>query len=291
MELVRPQAKWLSIAMRIRKTILLAHVHAVCLLAAAVSINHVASEPAVAQRFGRDDDDRRDGDRERRYGPFRRERSERDGDDEDRDEDREEERADEADSKASEKKSNDGSGLSAETFARGVMTKYDKNGDKWLEGDELKAAGSMTQAADADDDKKVTINELVAQTSANTASTRAAAKPTEPAQKPSQIASPSGSTSRSKSSTNSKRVYTWTGGGPAGEEKKAVRRTYRFTPAGEWLPSGLPSWFKSQDKNGDGQVLMSEYSRTWSRSTVSRFRGIDANDDGVITAKEAAAKK
>jgi hypothetical protein len=274
--------------MRSRKTILVALVHACCLLAAAVSISQFASEPAFSQRFGRDNDDRRDGDRPRPFGTFRRDRSERDRDDEDRDE----ERRDDAGSESKEEKSNDGPSLSAESFARGVMSRYDKNGDKWLEGDELTAAGSMTQAADADGDKKVTINELVAQASAKRPTTpAAAAKPTERAQTSSESAGKSNSTSASKSSTNSKRVYTWTGGGPAGEEKKAVRHTYRFSPAGERLPVGLPTWFKSQDKNGDGQVQMSEYSRTWSRSTVSRFRGIDTNDDGVITAKEAAAKK
>jgi hypothetical protein len=267
--------------MRIRKTIVLALVHACCLTGGAIAINHVASEPAFAQRFGRDNDERRDDDRPRPFGSFR--RSERDRDDEDRDE----ERGEEADSESSEEESNDGPGLSAKKIARGVMRTYDKNGDKWLEGDELKAAGSMTRAADADGDEKVTIDELVAQASAKPSSTPADAKRTEPAQKPSET----GSTSTSNRPTNSKRVYTWTSGRPAGDEKKPVRRTYRFSPAGERLPTGLPTWFKSQDKNGDGQVQMSEYSRTWSRSTVSRFRGIDTNDDGVITAKEASAKK
>jgi hypothetical protein len=33
---------------------------------------------------------------------------------------------------------------------------------------------------------------------------------------------------------------------------------------------------------------MSEYSRSWSKSTVSEFRKYDKNDDGIITAKEVA---
>ena len=35
---------------------------------------------------------------------------------------------------------------------------------------------------------------------------------------------------------------------------------------------------------------MSEYSRSWSASTVAEFRRYDLNDDGIITAKEAAKK-
>ena len=36
---------------------------------------------------------------------------------------------------------------------------------------------------------------------------------------------------------------------------------------------------------------MSEYSRSVSQSMVTEFRRYDANDDGMITAKEAAKQK
>jgi len=48
---------------------------------------------------------------------------------------------------------------------------------------------------------------------------------------------------------------------------------------------------EASDANGDGQVSMSEYSRSWSSSAVSEFRRYDLNDDGIITATEAAKKK
>lgn len=69
------------------------------------------------------------------------------------------------------------------------------------------------------------------------------------------------------------------------------RKSYRFSRAADRLPTGLPSWFKSRDTNGDGQVSMSEYSGSWSAGTVSEFRRYDLNDDGFITAKEAAKQK
>jgi hypothetical protein len=89
-----------------------------------------------------------------------------------------------------------------------------------------------------------------------------------------------------------KRVLYGTAGGPttAGKESDK-RRSYRFSRATDKLPTGLPSWFGSRDSNHDGQVSMSEYSRTWSTSAVSDFRRYDLNDDGIVTAKEAAAKK
>jgi hypothetical protein len=87
-------------------------------------------------------------------------------------------------------------------------------------------------------------------------------------------------------------VFAGTAGGSAASSKEGEkRRTYRFTRPADHLPTNLPSWFKSRDANGDGQVSMSEYSRSWSSSMVSEFRRYDVNDDGIITAKEAAAKK
>ena len=44
----------------------------------------------------------------------------------------------------------------------------------------------------------------------------------------------------------------------------------------------------SNDRNGDGQVAMSEFSRTWSSRTVAEFQRYDRNGDGIITAKEAS---
>ncbi len=86
-----------------------------------------------------------------------------------------------------------------------------------------------------------------------------------------------------------KRVLTGTAGGTSKDADK--RRSYRFSKAIDKLPTGLPSWFTSRDSNRDGQVSMSEYSRSVSQSMVSEFRRYDANDDGMITAKEAAKQK
>jgi hypothetical protein len=100
----------------------------------------------------------------------------------------------------------------------------------------------------------------------------------------------SGSDSQSKTDDPmSKRVLTGTAGGIGKDADK--RHSYRFSKATDKLPTGLPSWFTSRDTNRDGQVSMSEYSRSVSESMVAEFRRYDANDDGFITAKEAAKHK
>ncbi len=61
-----------------------------------------------------------------------------------------------------------------------------------------------------------------------------------------------------------------------------------MTPT-ERLPSGIPSWFTRADANGDGQVMMAEYSSTWTKTKVAEFKKYDLNDDGCITPAECVA--
>ncbi|MEM1304305.1 MAG: hypothetical protein AAGG46_05390 [Planctomycetota bacterium] len=56
------------------------------------------------------------------------------------------------------------------------------------------------------------------------------------------------------------------------------------------MPSGLPSWFRQRDENGDGQVAMHEYADKWSASRVRDFQRYDQNGDGLVTADEAATR-
>jgi len=53
------------------------------------------------------------------------------------------------------------------------------------------------------------------------------------------------------------------------------------------MPSGLPSWFTSKDANGDAQVSMSEYSKSWNDRTAAEFQKYDRDNDGIITPEEA----
>ena len=180
------------------------------------------------------------------------------------------------------------------SYAKSLVKQYDKNGDNMLQADEQKELRGKPAESDLNKDGTITIDELVANLSAKSPAPASSA----PA---SASSSSGGGDSAGKSGGSggegaggldgSKRVFTGSAGGSALASKDAEkRRTYRFTPAKERLPSGLPEFFKSKDTNGDGQVQMSEYSRTWSKSTVAEFRRYDLNDDGIITPKEAAKK-
>ena len=60
----------------------------------------------------------------------------------------------------------------------------------------------------------------------------------------------------------------------------------RFLTATERLPPGLPSWFTQSDRDGDGQVKMSEYASSWNDEKLMEFSKYDTNSDGLITPAE-----
>lgn len=137
----------------------------------------------------------------------------------------------------------------------------DRNSNGILEGDELSNLG-MSRGADKDGDGKITHNELVEFRTPKSTST-ATAKPTTPAPTVSQPTSTE----------------------PA--ERKIVnksRKSYRF----KTTKDRINSWkFSSRDANADGQVSMSEFTRTWSDRTAREFQGYDKDNDGMITPDEA----
>ena len=53
-------------------------------------------------------------------------------------------------------------------------------------------------------------------------------------------------------------------------------------------PSNLPSWFTPRDRNGDGQLSLSEFAPTRSREAVKSFELLDTNRDSLLTPQEAA---
>lgn len=57
------------------------------------------------------------------------------------------------------------------------------------------------------------------------------------------------------------------------------------------FPSGVPEWFKQRDSNFDGQVHMWEYASSWNDQTAQNFTRLDANGDGVITARESIGRR
>ena len=69
------------------------------------------------------------------------------------------------------------------------------------------------------------------------------------------------------------------------------RRDQKYYVPTKRLPAGLPDWFFARDKDGDGQLTASEYSATGLSSELAEFERLDANGDGVVTAKECVSKR
>lgn len=70
----------------------------------------------------------------------------------------------------------------------------------------------------------------------------------------------------------------------------SVNNTFRSQSTTERLAKlSLPSWFLENDRNQDGQVVMSEYSSRWSDEVIAEFFTYDLNRDGVITPEECVA--
>ena len=177
-------------------------------------------------------------------------------------------------------------GFDPAMFAERRFNQLDADGNQRLEGEELEGLRGPMAEADLNDDKVITLDELVERLSNRDSSNR------DNDQGQQNGAVSKGTAAAAGEQAKAQRVYLGSAGGAAepkeGEEASA-RRTYRFTPARESLPTGLPTWFRMRDRNGDGQVAMSEYSRVWSRRMVNEFLDIDLNNDGVITPKEAQA--
>lgn len=181
--------------------------------------------------------------------------------------------------------SDDGGGSRIEGWARNFVKENDKNGDMMLQEDERAELPPRMARADLDGDNVITVEEIV-RSASNRESTDRGRVDRRPRRDENEG---SGGAANKSDAAAKKRVYTSVTAGGTGKETQAdKRKSYRFTPAQERLTGDLPSWFKSRDRNKDGQVAMSEYGRSWNSRLVRQFQDLDLNDDGVITAKEAA---
>jgi Ca2+-binding EF-hand superfamily protein len=139
-------------------------------------------------------------------------------------------------------------------YAESLMKQYDKNKDGKLDKDELSQMPTRWRDADRNGDGIVTLDEMTA------------------------------------------KIMQYSGRGSSGSSKTADsstaatdqprRKSYKFSSPQDRLPAGLPSWFKSRDADGDGQVTMAEYSSDWNDVDAAKFTKYDLNGDGVITPDE-----
>jgi len=140
------------------------------------------------------------------------------------------------------------------SFAQAKMKQYDKNSNNQLEKEEWSQMNDG-EKYDLNKDGIVTLDEIIQYVS-RPAGSDEAVDPSKTAAKP--------STSKT----------TYTSGRPG-----------RFRSVAERYPD-LPARFFQMDRNGDGQIEMSEFSTTWSEETVRQFQKYDLNGDGIITPEE-----
>lgn len=163
--------------------------------------------------------------------------------------------------------------------ARSLLDKYDRNKNRRLERDEWRRISGDPEKADSNGDNVITYDELVNRLEYN-------------------------NRRRASGDNDDNRDDRRRRGGERGRpperrppsrqrSSKEVddRRSYRFTPAHERLPDGLPSWFRDRDLDRDGQVAMHEYSSSWTDRRAEEFAKYDLNGDGVITAAEAVGQR
>jgi Ca2+-binding EF-hand superfamily protein len=187
------------------------------------------------------------------------------------------------------------------SYATSLVRQHDKDGDMILKGDERSGLRNKAATSDLNHDGSITVDELVMGLSGTQPAAPGVATPARESAASGERSTGSerarrrgagreGAADQRRTAPGGKpRVYTALAASTESDDGAKTPRTYRFTPGRERLPSsGLPSWFKSRDKNGDGQVAMSEYSRTWSVRTVNEFRRYDRDGDGMVTAGEAS---
>jgi Ca2+-binding EF-hand superfamily protein len=155
-------------------------------------------------------------------------------------------------------------------YAEGLLREHDKNKDGMLQRDEWKEMKTEHQGADANSDGVITLGELTNRVSAYSSGAKS-----------------SPSSSSSGSSSYGSRSYK-----RSSDKDKAAsdtKKSYRFLTPTERLPKGMPDWFVKSDADGDGQIMMVEYSSNWTESTAAEFARLDLDGDGIITPEECLA--
>lgn len=168
------------------------------------------------------------------------------------------------------------------------INRYDKNKDGSLDEDELKDGrwNDSPMQYDRNHDKKLSKQELAV---------RYARRRMNDSSKSNESDIRSGSDSRrsgwNDASANNGEKSNETEVANLWKNQSSLRTTPRSGKLAK--VQGLPEWFVSNDQNGDGQVMMNEFSSAWDKSVVDEFNRFDLNRDGIITYTECltAVKK
>ncbi|OHB80967.1 MAG: hypothetical protein A2W31_04720 [Planctomycetes bacterium RBG_16_64_10] len=173
-------------------------------------------------------------------------------------------------------------GISAKIarYAKRLVQKYDRDGDRRLRQDEWEQMGGDPRRADANGDGIILFEEL-ARHVANYSMLRTIRLRSPGPQVPFGGLLPVFQP-RNEAGSLSQHVTV-----PAAKQPdRAPKPEPRFHVAPSQLPEGLPSWFVQRDADGDGQISMAEFTQQAPREELPEFSRWDANGDGVVTAQE-----
>ena len=157
-------------------------------------------------------------------------------------------------------------------YAKRIIDKYDTNGDGMLQPAEWKMMAGKPESIDADQDGVITANEYAAHVAAYGHFRRML------------LLSPNASENRAVGGTTGDAYEEQ----PLQDDRESLRRSKKFYVPSSRLPKGLSQEFFNRDRDGDGQLTQSEFSPKLTAADAERFKKLDANLDGVITAREYA---
>jgi hypothetical protein len=173
-------------------------------------------------------------------------------------------------------------------YAQRLIQRYDHNGDGKLQADEWRKMHGDPARADANSDGVVSVEELVQWIVAY--GSRRRIRVEWPVLAPDQVAEPTEEPPRAKlAPTEEKPAGSDTSPTPAAgpsEPAPTAPRDARFHVSPKRLPDGLPSWFRTRDADGDGQLTLSEFAPQATAAQRAEFSRYDLNHDGVVTPQE-----
>ena len=156
-------------------------------------------------------------------------------------------------------------------YAEGFLRQYDANKDGKLDKDESSKMRPEHQAADANKDGIITLEELQARLQGYAASAPG---------------SSSSDRDRNGDEDRGRRYGSRRGDSSDKSADTGPRKSYRISSSTERLPKGLPDWFLRSDTDADGQVSMAEFTTSWTEQLAAEFAKNDLNGDGIITPDE-----
>jgi hypothetical protein len=190
-------------------------------------------------------------------------------------------------------------------YAQRLLKTYDADGDGQLQPAEWQNLPADARGADANGDGVITLDELAAyiarygkQHSLRTVVPLAPPAETAPVFAPVAEAGSRGAGEQGSGGQQAKSAEIAVAGptdisgqeGRTADGEKSERPAKpigtKFHVSASRLPPGLPDWFRQRDLDGDGQLTLSEFAPNPAQAQIDEFNRLDANHDGVVTARE-----